>query len=257
MQEQLENKLKEDGFLTYNMSAIYHESFWEFWRTHNKPPVRIEEIDLELSKWVPCDAVVTVGGLDIDREVLCSLEHVVDLSCCAICDRDVAGYTGHAKIDAIVLTRLSHDSPLPKCNHYRISLEHIDTHVFDCGGAAIDTLCISLRPGFYANIAKYFINYTEIIIQASYLHQLCEEAPEIAANPNITVNMIAFTDFNSDIFAGKFIANLALHSYGKIVVTHDPNTDIRITNIVEFDECFKEFVLSISMRFKRTKRCIS
>lgn len=259
MQEQLENSLRDHGFLDYDMLSTDYENFWDFWQKNGKPPVSICKIYPDLSYRVPGDAVVTIEDRRVNQAELHSLEHVVDLSCYSIRDYDAAGYTGHAKIRDITLTQLSHDAALPKCNRYALYLRKgfDDSHVFDCKGASLNAVCMILYQGMFADIARCFTNYTSIIIQGRMLNQLCEEAPEIAANPNITVNMIAFVDFNSDIFAGKFIANLILRSYGKIVVTHDPNTDICIANIVEYDKCFEEFVHSISMRFKRTKRCVS
>lgn len=230
--------------------------YWEFWKANHKPEVWITYVEQSVAHAIPSDAIIAIADCGVTLEFLNAVSHVKDVTCCQIYDFNAAGYRGSAKIESIVLTDPTHFSDLPDCDMYEIIPAYKFGHL-DCKGRVLNALCIKGRDsGFFEKVAKYFTNFGEIRVMIETLQQLHREAPEIIATPGMVVCLIVTHVFDISLIAGIYIENLALSGRSPMFIKHDPDADLCFGNLVRYSKCFQGFVESISMRFKKTKRCV-
>lgn len=214
-------------------------NFWGKWRANGKPPVDVDDDDLD-SNEVPSDASLYFGdGTIITTAELNLLAHVQDITCEYVRAEDVYGYTGSAKIYAIRLHSPKYYDNLPDCNEYVIRSDW-EIAEFDCKEKELyiadNKRCYD---GFFKKIASCFTNFSMLTIHAEAFAQFYEEAPELAADPNVTLAIIYWTSkFSSTMFDGKCIlSNLVLRNCIGLV----PNDNPQFADGVSFEDFMKSY----------------
>lgn len=257
---ELAGQLERCKCLRYDMRKMNDKDFWDFWKTNGEPNVHIIACHLVAAESIPNNASIVVFRDRLSTALLPRVAHVKNVTFTDLYDYEADGYDGHAQIDTIILTGLSHYNALPECSAYKISsrtqLETLGN--FDCNGKElrIDDILES-REGLYREISQRFTNFCELAINIRLVPQLHKEAPELTENPNILLSVRGIYNIpNLELLAGIPIAKLELCGH---IDNIDPDyfVNLQVGVIVEYDECFGSLVKMAITRLKKTKRCIS
>lgn len=241
--------------LNYDMAKDNHEYFWEHWQRIGKPVVCITQHNQSFSKFIPKDAVIVITSDWVTPQFLHSIEHVEDATCMSILDDVVVGYAGNVKIHTIEISEDWNNILLPDCVRYRLQDVDLMNTKLDCRGRKLDLNGLNglEMAGKFRRIIETFTNFGEIIVGNGAFLQFCREIPEYIDMPGVTLGISAVCKFNTRLIDDLHIPNLSLYGHKNLVIKHDPNTNLQIGNIVEYDECYADFVQSLR-RSKRTKR---